>query len=115
MNRLLDLAYDQQMAELQRLKEDLTLTEAPGAGAPPPVPMATRPGASQQPAPAGMRAKALYEYEVSLTYSWLNMSLTSQAAEDVRMRTFLLRNIATRHELTSERNFFRRRRVDHPD
>lgn len=57
------------MAELERLKTDLSLEDAPGAGAPPPVPMATRPGAaatSAPPAPpAGKTARALYDYEAA--------------------------------------------------
>jgi len=63
--------------ELQRLKEDLTLNEAPAAPPPPPVPTGSRPGAAPAappapPAPApppvaGKRAKALYDYDVSST------------------------------------------------
>lgn len=59
------IADRQQIDELQRLKQDLTLEEALPAGAPPPIPLATRPGAAQPEPPAGMRAKAVYEYEVS--------------------------------------------------
>ena len=67
------------MEELERLKQDLTLQDAPVAGAPPPVPMSTRPGV--EPSPTGMKAKAVYDYEVS----WVIEAVAdSQAAEDVR-------------------------------
>lgn len=63
------LTKPQQVDELSRLKQDLTLQEKPAAA--PPVPTGTRPGgaavAAPPPAPAGLRAKALYDYEVGRT------------------------------------------------
>lgn len=51
------------MQELERLKSDLTLSEAPPADGLPPVPITSRPGGP--PSQAGKKARVLYEYEAA--------------------------------------------------